>query len=88
MASCFSLSFIFCVLMCVCVCAQSRYGDRGGSYVASVLATELGKRAFQNSMDKWISTPYSLGATDAFDMVYTGGKKDDITVLTAVITAS
>ena len=74
--------------LCVCVCAQSRYGDRGGSYVASVLATELGKRAFQNSMDKWISTPYSLGATDAFDMVYTGGKKDDITVLTAVITAS
>ena len=56
--------------------------------MVSVLATELGKRAFHNSMDKWISTPYSLGATDAFDMVYSGGKKDDITVLTAIITAS
>ncbi len=28
-------------------------------------------------------TPYSMGATDAFDMVYNGGKEDDITVVVA-----
>ena len=28
-------------------------------------------------------TPYSLGATEAFDMVYNGGKADDITVVVA-----
>ena len=28
-------------------------------------------------------TPYSVGATEAFDMVYNGGKEDDITVVVA-----
>lgn len=32
-------------------------------------------------MDKNGVTPYSLGATEAFDMVYNGGKPDDITVV-------
>ena len=30
-------------------------------------------------------TPYSVGATEAFDMVYSGGKKDDITVVVAIV---
>ena len=64
---------------------QVRCADRSHAYAASQLANELGKRAFQNSMDKWKSTPYSIGATDAFDMVYSGGKKDDMTVLTAIV---
>ncbi|WZN60632.1 protein phosphatase 2C-like protein [Chloropicon roscoffensis] len=53
--------------------------------VARRLANELGRRAFQNSMDKWIETPYSKAATDAFDMVYSGGKKDDITIIVSVV---
>ena len=30
-------------------------------------------------------TPYSLGATEAFDMVFNGGKQDDITVVVATL---
>lgn len=41
--------------------------------------------AFDNSIDKHRVTPYSRAATEAFDMVYSGGKPDDITVLVAVI---
>jgi hypothetical protein len=41
--------------------------------------------AFDNSVDKHRATPYSRAATEAFDMVYSGGKPDDITVLVAVI---
>ena len=37
--------------------------------------------AFEAAMDKNGVTPYSLGATEAFDMVYNGGKPDDITVV-------
>lgn len=43
----------------------------------------LTKLAFEASMDKSRTTPYSKGASDAFDMVYSGGKPDDITVLVA-----
>ena len=41
--------------------------------------------AYANSLSKDAVTPYSLGATEAFDMVYSGGKKDDITVLVAMV---
>ena len=65
---------------------RKRFGDSAcAGERARRLANELGKRAFQNSMDKWIETPYSKAATDAFDMVYSGGKKDDITVICAII---
>ena len=37
--------------------------------------------AYAASMDKRRTTPYSLAATENFDMVYSGGKKDDITAL-------
>ena len=64
---------------------QRRYPGQRPALIASTLANELGRHAFQNSLDKWISTPYSNAATDAFDMVYSGGKPDDITILTAII---
>lgn len=51
----------------------------------SVIAQRLAFLAFSNSLDKYKSTPYSLGASEAFDMVYAGGKTDDITVLCAAI---
>ena len=37
-------------------------------------------------MDKEGETPYSVAASDAFNMVYSGGKQDDITVLVIVLT--
>lgn len=42
---------------------------------------ELVSAAYAASMDKRRTTPYSLAATEAFDMVYSGGKKDDITAV-------
>jgi len=50
----------------------------------STLTQALVKAAFDASMDKRRMTPYSKGASDFFDMVYSGGKQDDITVLVAV----
>jgi hypothetical protein len=34
-----------------------------------------------------IVTPYSLAAQDEFDMIFDGGKKDDITVVVGIICA-
>ena len=62
----------------VMACAQK--GKR-----ASVIAQRLCAVAFNNSIDKDAITPYCVAATEAFDMVYNGGKKDDITVLVAHI---
>lgn len=42
---------------------------------APQLAQRLGKAAFESSVDRKRVTPYSRSATEAFDMVYTGGKK-------------
>jgi len=50
------------------------------------LAHRLARLAFEASVDRSRSTPYSRAATEAFDMVYSGGKPDDITVVVAVIT--
>jgi len=49
------------------------------------LVQRLVRHAFEASMDKHRMTPYSKGATEAFDMVYSGGKPDDITVLVAQV---
>jgi len=46
-----------------------------------VVARNLLARAYDVSMDKSRMTPYSLAATEHFDMVYSGGKKDDISVV-------
>lgn len=48
------------------------------------ISKSLAFRAFKISTDKTVSTPYSLAASDAFEMVYNGGKKDDITVVSVV----
>lgn len=39
--------------------------------------------AFAASIDKKRVTPYAREASEAFNMVYSGGKQDDITVLVA-----
>jgi len=50
------------------------------------IAQKITRAAFYNSLDKKKVTPYSLGATEAFDMVFNGGKQDDITVVVAMFT--
>ncbi|KAL6757479.1 hypothetical protein V8C86DRAFT_2623890 [Haematococcus lacustris] len=56
---------------------------QGGS--ANSLTQRLTKLAFDTSVNKVKVTPYSKGASEAFDMVYSGGKPDDITVLVALV---
>ncbi len=51
----------------------------------SGIAQRLAHLAFSHSLDRDMETPYSLGASEAFDMVYSGGKADDITVLCALL---
>eukprot|EP00798_Chlamydomonas_sp_ICE-L_P007420 gene7420-553_t len=53
----------------------------------SQMVQSLTKMAFEASIDTKRTTPYSLGASDFFQMVYNGGKKDDIAVLVAVVGA-
>ena len=48
-------------------------------------AKEIIQKAFEHANDRTRTTPYSLAATEHFDMVYSGGKKDDITVLVCKI---
>jgi protein phosphatase PTC7 len=62
------------------VSAQLAQGKR-----PSQIAQRLTAIAFNNSMDKSKETPYAAAATEAFDMVYSGGKQDDITVLVAYL---
>jgi len=52
---------------------------------APALARRLAGLAFKASLDREGESPYSLGASEAFDMVYSGGKRDDITVLVALV---
>ena len=52
---------------------------------APAIALSLARAAFEASVDRDAVTPYSLGATEAFDMVYSGGKQDDITVVAACL---
>ena len=61
------------------VSAQLAQGKR-----PSQIAQRLTAIAFNNSMDKSKETPYAAAATEAFDMVYSGGKQDDITVRATV----
>ncbi len=51
----------------------------------AALARAIAAAAFERSMQKRASTPYSVAATDNFDMVYSGGKRDDITVLCVLV---
>lgn len=52
---------------------------------APAIALDLARAAFEASINRDGETPYSLAATEAFDMVYSGGKQDDITVLAACL---
>lgn len=58
----------------------------GGAPRASAVAQRLAKAAFEASVDRRRVTPYSRAATEAFDMAYSGGKRDDITVVVCLVT--
>lgn len=53
--------------------------------LAPAIAHRLATVAFENSLNKTVSTPYSVGASEYFDMIYHGGKKDDLTVLVGLV---
>lgn len=59
--------------------------EAGGRAQPAALARRLAFLAFRWSLDKRRETPFSLGAREAFDMVYSGGKADDVTVVCAVL---
>ena len=48
---------------------------------SSAIAQHVAFEAFGASVDKRRTTPFSLGACSAFNMIYNGGKADDITVV-------
>ena len=64
---------------------QELCAGRDAELGASGLAHRLLNAAFAASVDRAGQTPYSLGASEAFDMVYSGGKMDDISVVVAVL---
>jgi len=49
------------------------------------LAIQLANAAFGASVDKKRVTPFSISATSELNMVYNGGKPDDITVVVAFV---
>jgi protein phosphatase PTC7 len=51
----------------------------------AAIARAVAAAAYERSTQKRGSTPYSAAATENFDMVYSGGKRDDITVLCLLV---
>ena len=52
------------------------------------LARTLVRDAYYASLDRKKTTPYSLGAAEEFNLCFSGGKADDITVVAAVVEAA
>ncbi|GBG33741.1 Protein phosphatase PTC7-like fig [Hondaea fermentalgiana] len=52
---------------------------------AQLCATELASEAYANSVSERMETPYSQAAGEEFNLVWCGGKKDDISVVVAFI---
>jgi hypothetical protein len=67
--------------------ASSRCKSRDPSPVAEYDRVMMGGVAIDHNVSgrQDGETPYSLNATEAFQLVFRGGKPDDITVLVALI---
>lgn len=52
---------------------------------AQMCAIALASQAYENSVSKTATTPYSEAAAEEFNLVWHGGKKDDISVVVAFI---
>ena len=53
--------------------------------LAVKMASSLVEMAYFKSVDKRADTPFSMSASEAFDIVYRGGKKDDVTVVVGCV---
>ena len=62
-------------------CGSAAAGMAQSQSLMNKASREIVSAAYHASMDKRRTTPYSLAATEFFDMVYSGGKKDDITAV-------
>jgi len=67
---------------------QNKAKGKDLATVAKLISTSITELAFNTSLNKSVVTPYSRGASEAFDMVYSGGKKDDICVVVGVVGSS
>ena len=65
--------------------AVLKYRRMAGVPNAGGLARELASMAYAESRNKKAFTPYSYAASEWFDMVYNGGKPDDIGIVTAFV---
>lgn len=67
--------------------ATSGAGGRGAwnHAIASATARTLVGAAFEQSISKTADTPYSRGATEFFNLVFAGGKRDDICAIVALV---
>uniref|UniRef100_A0A7S2ZIP6 Protein phosphatase n=1 Tax=Rhodosorus marinus TaxID=101924 RepID=A0A7S2ZIP6_9RHOD len=63
--------------------ANLNYSDRKGQ--VREVSFRLANAAYENSKSKNKSTPFSVAASDEFQMVYRGGKEDDITILAGFV---
>ena len=62
-----------------------RYRKASSAPNPAAMARELVSMAYLESRNKKAFTPYSYAASEFFDMVYDGGKPDDICVVAAFI---
>ena len=65
--------------------AAQRHRNKPGPPNPGALARELASMAYQESRTKNAFTPYSYAASEWFDMVYNGGKPDDIAIVAAFV---
>jgi protein phosphatase PTC7 len=52
------------------------------------IADHLAEMAFRRSVDRKAHTPFSAAATEELNLAYSGGRKDDITVVVAKVAAA
>lgn len=65
--------------------AAKRHREAPGKPNPGALARDLVAMAYEESMNRKGFTPYSYAASEWFDMVYNGGKPDDIAVVAAFV---
>ena len=65
--------------------ARQSSSSPGLRKVAGDIASSLADLSFWKSVDKSAETPFSMSASEAFDVVYSGGKKDDITIIVCLV---
>jgi len=57
--------------------------DAHAAAPAAEVARALAHRAWTTSQEEFARTPFSIGASEAFDLAFSGGKQDDVTCVVA-----